>query len=183
MGSALSKPPSIRPPGRAGSLLLPRRLAPAPFQAALTLHRRSDWMGALASWLARPCMLSLSPFGSDHLVQGISARSQNSLAFGRKLADVGGHFAIGIDRNLDGLIRHGKPRAFPRDARRSRHGPHIGCGHTSGTLVASHCTNAAFTSTGCSCASQWPERIVSSVSWRQKARMGSAKREWVHSHT
>ena len=59
----------------------------------------------------------------------------------------------------------------------------FGCGHTPGIAVASHFTKAAFTSIGFSCAIQWPERIVSSVRLRQYVRMGSASREWVHSHT
>src|SRR4029453_6370513 len=41
----------------------------------------------------------------------------------------------------------------------SHHCPDFGCGHASGTLVASHFTNAAFTSTGFSCSIKWPERI------------------------
>jgi hypothetical protein len=40
-------------------------------------------------------------------------------------------------------------------------------GHTSGIVFAIHFTSAAFTSSGFSCANQWPERMVSSVRFRQ----------------
>ncbi len=61
------------------------------------------------------------------------------------------------------------------------HAAAVGSGQMSETAVANQCRIAALTSTGFSCAIQWPEVTVRSVSLLHKARIGSARAESTHS--